>query len=51
MLERVNVFVVGFQFEKYSLLSGKRLSPLTYSVHAPHSISLRYMSGVMYSDG
>ena len=51
MPERPKVWVVGFQSKKYSLLSGYRLSPLTYSFHVSHSSSRRYMSGVMYCDG
>src|SRR5690242_6974795 len=51
MPERPNVWVTGFQLKKNSLLSGNLLSPLMSSFQDSHSMSCRYMSGVMDGDG
>ena len=51
MNDRPSVLSSGSKSKKNSLLSGKRLSPSMYWVHDSHSISRRYICGVMCSDG
>ena len=51
MPERLKVRVAGSQPKKNSLLSGKRLSPSMYWTQVNHSRRLRYIAGVMNSDG